>query len=236
MEAQHAGHLDELGDAPGDQAAVAVAAQVLGGEEAEDGEVAEAAGATPLVARAEGLAGVFDDDQAVLAGDRADGVGVGRQTEQVDRHDGLGHGGDGAGDGRGIDVQGLGVDVDEDRSGARLHDRLGGRVEGERRGDDLVALADAGRLEGDREAVGAVAHADRGEGRQVLGRLGFEGLHVGPQNELSVAHDGKDGRFDLVLHVGDLSLDVHQTDRHVTRLQVAFSRCVHRTRARAVKQ
>jgi hypothetical protein len=66
VEAQHAGHLDELGDAAGDQAAVAVAAQVLGGEEAEDGEVAEAAGATPLVARPERLAGVFDDDQAVI--------------------------------------------------------------------------------------------------------------------------------------------------------------------------
>ena len=218
VEAQQAGHLDELGDAAGHQATVAVAAQALGREEAEDGEVAKAAGAAPLVARAERLAGVFDDHQAVLAGDRAHGVGVGRQAEQVDRHDGLGHGRDGAGDGRGVDVQRIGVDVDEDRARAGLHDRFGGRIEGEGRGDDLVALAHAGRLQGDRQAIGAVSHADRGVGRQILGDLGLERFHVGPQNELSAAHDVEDGGLDFVAHVGDLPLDVHQTDRHVTRL------------------
>ena len=49
-----------------DEAAVAVAAEVLGGEEAEDGHVAEAAGAAALVGGAPGLAGVLDHGQAVL--------------------------------------------------------------------------------------------------------------------------------------------------------------------------
>ena len=61
VEAELAGALDEHLAVAGDQAAVAVAAEVLGGEEAEDAHVAEAAGATADVGRAPRLAGVLDD-------------------------------------------------------------------------------------------------------------------------------------------------------------------------------
>ena len=51
------------------------------------------------------------------------------------------------------------------RAGRR--DRLGRRVEGERRDDDLVAGADAERAQGDRDGLGAVGDADRVRGAQV---------------------------------------------------------------------
>ncbi len=44
---------------------------------------------------------------------------------------------------------------------ARRRDRLGGRVEGERGDDDLVARTDVERTQGERQRVGAVGDADR---------------------------------------------------------------------------
>ena len=61
----------------------------------------------------------------------------------------------------GIEVQRHRVDVGEDRRRAGARDRLGGRVEGERRADHLVAAPDADRLEHEHERVGAVRDADR---------------------------------------------------------------------------
>ena len=63
-------------------------------------------------------------------------------------------------DGRRGDVEGGRVDVAEDRLGAGVDDRLGGRVEGEGGDDDLVARPDAERPQGDRQRVGAVGDAD----------------------------------------------------------------------------
>src|SRR5665647_2955092 len=60
VEAQLAGALHEHFAVRGDQTAVAVPAEVLGGEEAEDAHVAEAAGAPAVVGRAPSLAGVLD--------------------------------------------------------------------------------------------------------------------------------------------------------------------------------
>ena len=80
-----------------------------------------------------------------------------------------------------------GVDVGEDRRRADARDRLGGRVERERRADDLVAGADPERVEHEHERVGAVGDADRLRHAEVLGRLALEALDLGPEDEPPVS-------------------------------------------------
>ena len=91
----------------------------------------------------------------------------------------------------GVERQSLGIDVREHRTSARHHDRhrrVGGR---QRRGDDLVAGADAERAKDQRERVGAVADADgvRGAGRR--GKLPLECLDFGPQHEPRAIDDAR---------------------------------------------
>ena len=70
-----------------------------------------------------------------------------RAPEQVHGHDRLRPRRDPRGDVLGIEVQRRRVDVGEDRRRAAARDRLGRRVERERRADDLVAGADPERVE-----------------------------------------------------------------------------------------
>ncbi len=198
----------------GHQTAVAVAAEVLGREEAEDAHVAEAAGATAVVGRAPRLAGVLDHGEAVRLGDLAYGVGVGGEAEEVDRHDRFGARRDRRLDRVGVDAERVGTDVDEHGLGSGLSDRLGRRVEGERYGDDLVAGADAQRAERDREAVGAVGDADGTGGPHIRGGLFLEPFDVRPQDHPPAAQHRQHGVLDAVLQLGVLSLDVHESDGH----------------------
>ena len=62
---------------------------------------------------------------------------------------------------RRIEVQGDRVDVDEDGRRLAPRDRLGGRVERERRADHLVAATDAEGVEDDDDRVRPVGDADR---------------------------------------------------------------------------
>ena len=82
------------------------------------------------------------------------------------------------GDVLGIDVQRHRVDVGEHRSRAAPGDRLGGRVERERRADHLVARPDLHRVEHEHERVGAVRDADRLLRAEVRGRLLLERVEV----------------------------------------------------------
>src|SRR5665647_2963703 len=56
----------------------------------------------------------FEEDAAAYMG-TAGAVGVGRQAEEVDRHDGLGARREGAFDGGRVDAERVGEDVDEHR-------------------------------------------------------------------------------------------------------------------------
>ena len=88
----------------------------------------------------------------------------------VHRHDGARPRRDGGLDGGGIEAERVGVDVAEDRPGARAHDHVGGRGPGQRRRDDLVALAlaDAERAQREVHRGGAGRDGERD------GRLGVE--------------------------------------------------------------
>ena len=76
----------------------------------------------------------------------------------------------------GRDVPRQRIDVAEHRTRARVDDRLGRRVEGEGRHDDLVAGLDAERPEPDGDGVRAVGNADRVTDAQVVGQLALERL------------------------------------------------------------
>ena len=113
--------------------------------EGEDRGVARAADAAAAVLAADGLAGVLDDREAVLLGDRAERVHVARVAEHVHGQDGARARRDGRLDGRRVEHERLGIDVGEDGRRALVEHAVGRGHERDRRRHDLVALADAGR-------------------------------------------------------------------------------------------
>ena len=69
------------------RAAIAEAAERLGGKEAGRGRVAEGAELAALVARAKGLRGIIEHEQALVLRDRGNRIMVGALAKQVDRDD-----------------------------------------------------------------------------------------------------------------------------------------------------
>ena len=81
--------------------------------------------------------------------------------------------------------------------------------------------AHAEGAQGDGEAVGAVGDADGAGGAHVLGGVLFEALDVGAEDDAPAAQHLEHGRFDAVLQLGVLPLDVHESDGHARRLLAA---------------
>ena len=129
------------------------------------------------------------------------------------RHDRLRALGEAALDVDGVEVERQRIDVGEHRRRMPPRDRLGRRVERERRADDLVALADAERIEGDHECVGAVGDADRLSDAEVVGGLAFESVDFRAEDEPSRLEDS----CECLLQLGDqrrvLRLDVNVRNR-----------------------
>ena len=155
--------------------------------EREGRALAERAGAAAAAGRAERFRGVLDHRHAVARADVEDARVVGALAVEIDGDD----------RGRllprarargeiffeqiGIERPRVGRDVHERRRRAHVGDRVGGRRERHRRGDDLVAAADAERDERQVQRGGAarqryrVRHADRG------GELALERVDVRPE-------------------------------------------------------
>ncbi len=195
------------------QPAVAEAEEVLGREEAERAGDAERAHAAAAEGGAEGLRGVLDHREVP-----GSSVERRRAAEEVDGQDRLRALAHQARRSAGSRLSDCRVDVAEDRRGAHARDRLGGRIEGEGRADDLVAGADAESVEHENERVGPVGHSDRVADAEVGGRLRFEGLHLGPQNEASRFEDGAEALLELAHERRVLRLDVDVRDRHGGRV------------------
>ena len=160
---------------------------------------------------AERLRGVLDQRQPERGelGERR------RAAEEVHGHDRLRPRRDPRGDVVGIEIERDGVDVGEHGRRAGPGDRLGGRVERERRADHLVAGADPHRLEREDERVGAVGDADRVRDVEIRGRLALERLDLGPEDEAArLEHLGE-----ALLELGDqrrvLRLDVDERNHDV---------------------
>ena len=130
----------------GDDHAPLPRGHLLVGVEGEGGEVAAGADRAPLgVDRADRLAGVLEDAEAVLGGERLQLRHRRRVAEDVDRQDAPGALAHRGRRGRRVEVEGLRVDVAEDRPGALVEQAVGGGDEAEGAGQDLVAGAPAER-------------------------------------------------------------------------------------------
>ena len=92
---------------------------------------------------------ILDDFQIVGARDVEDAIhvaGVAGEVHRQDRADALVRAAlEHLLDAGRVDVEGAGIDINEHRARAEIAENLGGRGEGERRGDNLVAGADAKR-------------------------------------------------------------------------------------------
>ena len=194
----------------GDHAALG-GGEIFGGVETEAGEVADGAdfrhpAAVHVTRGAGGVRGVLDNFQIVGARDVEDPIHVASMTGEVHRQDRadafvraalerlL--------DARGIDVEGAGIDVDEHRARAEVAENLGGRGESERRGDNLVAGADAERPQREMKRAGAMRKRERVFGADVIGEFALEALGLGAGGDPSGAQGveylallvGSDGR------------------------------------------
>ena len=100
-----------------------------------------------FMSRADGARRVLDDGEVERATESTDRLDVGRDAGLVDDDHGTRPIGDHFADGGGRHVARREVDVGEDRGGARVHHRIGGGDERQRRNDDLVTRPDSGEHE-----------------------------------------------------------------------------------------
>ena len=136
-----------------------------------------------------------------------------RPAEQVHRHHRLRPLRDPPLDVGGIEVERRGLDLGEDGRRAAARDRLGRRVERERRADHLVARADAQRVEDEHERVGAVRDADRLLDAELLGRLALEALDLGAEDEAAALERPRERLLQLRDERRVLRLDVNVGNR-----------------------
>ena len=101
--------------------------------------------------------------------------------------------GDPVGDVLRVEVQRGGVDVREDRRRAASRDRLCGRIESERRTEDLVARPDPHRVEDEHEVRRCRSRRRRALDPEVGGCLLLERLHIRAADELSGLEDPRTG-------------------------------------------
>ncbi len=162
-----------------------------------------------------------------------------RPPEEVDGHDRLRPRRDARGDVLGVEVERRRVDVREDRRRTDTRDRLGRRVERERRADHLVAATDPERVEREHERVGPVRDADRVRHAEERGRLALERLDLGAEDEATGLEDGGEALLELWNERRVLRLHVDERDLLVTRASVApwpWSHGVRGRRRRSLHQ
>ena len=92
--AEDADFFVEIGVIGEDRSRLAKGAEIFAWVEAEATGIGEEAGFFSVVFGAVSLAGVFDDEDPVLAGDLEDGLEIGGVSEEVDGDDGFGFWGD----------------------------------------------------------------------------------------------------------------------------------------------
>src|SRR4051794_1637995 len=154
------------------------------GVEGEGGEVAAGAAPPALgVDRAERLAGVLEDAEAVGGGERLQLRHRRRVAEDVDRQEAGGALAERRRGGRRVEVERLRVDVAEDRPGALVEQAVGRGDEAERAGQHLVALAPAERPHAEVQRRRAAGDRDRVGGAEPGGELALEARAHRPQRE-----------------------------------------------------
>ena len=142
------------------------------------------------------MGGVLDDREAVASRDLLDAVHAAGPAGEVDGNDRRGARADRRFDRGRVDIAGVWLDVDEHRSGARVHDGVRRRAVRRWRGDDLVAGPHADGQQGGVQARGARGDRDRMLGADVGGEPLLEPGHSRTGGQPARAQGGGD--------VGDL--------------------------------
>ena len=173
--------LGQAGVVGRDEPAVSEAAEVLRRKKGKCPRRSNAAGAAAVVRSAPRLCAVLDHRH--LPGHVAERPHVRRLTEEMDGNDGPRAGAHLCFHCARVEAEITGIDVGEDRCGAEPGDGPGRREEGEDREDHLVARTDAERHHRDEQRIGAGAHSNRMGDAQRPGRLPFERLDLGSQDE-----------------------------------------------------
>jgi hypothetical protein len=155
-EAQALGDLDVVGHEDAAFAGVDVLVVI----EAEAADIGERAGGLAVIQRTRSLCAVGDELEAVLPGEGAEGVHVGRLTCDVHGEDGARVRGDVRLDGARIEAEGVGLDVGEDRNGVPMEDRGRRGAHRPRARDHFVARLNADGADGGDEARCPGVHGD----------------------------------------------------------------------------
>ena len=201
-----------------DRAAVAVAAERLGGKEARAGRVGQRPDLAVAIGRAEGLRGVVDHEQLLRVGDRGDRGVVGGLAEQIDRDDRLrlepelARHRDRAGEALRIEIEAPLLHVHQHRRRADQRRDLGGGVEREGRHEHRVAGADALRHQRHQQRIGAAGAGDRVTGAAERREIGFDRVHLGAQDELAMAEHARDRIVDRAAKPPALGGNVNERD------------------------
>ncbi len=164
--AEHAAALVDDAGRGGDETGVAHGVEILGGIEAETGDVAQGPRRSAAPGCAEGLGGVFDQEKAICLFEAPEAVHIRTLPVEVDGHDGFGlpRVVCGMRDDRldccGTQVVGVGVNIRENWRGTAAQDGAHRGKEAEGRGDDDISGADSGTRHGEPECVGTAGATD----------------------------------------------------------------------------
>lgn len=194
--------------------AVAVATEVLGGEERKTAVVPDRAGAPPAVPGAYRLRGVLNDYEAVVPRDLHDGSHLRHLTEEVDGKNRARPARDALLNQGGINVKGCRINVHEDWCGADSANGSGSREEGEGRGDDLVAGSDLLCHERHEQRVGARRHTDAVRAAHITRHRLLACLHGRTQHEALRIDNPGESLVDFGLDGGVLPGKVQQRYFH----------------------
>ena len=154
---------------------------VLGDIEAEAAEVSDGSGLQAVVFGFDSVRAVLDHLEAMPVRDLHDGAHLAGAAGEVHGENGAGPGGDALLDPRRVDVHGRRVDIREHGRRARVENGVHRGAKGQRRGDHLVARADASRNHADvkRGGTGIDGSGLRRCDPLVFRELLFEPSHLG---------------------------------------------------------
>jgi len=186
--AQHPGALRQFIRIGCNQSGVSSGAQVLGGIEAEGGNVAKPSGLHAIRLRAPGLCSILDQPQPMFPSEPRKRSPIGALAIEVHREDGANRYGRCSVNNRfhlrRAEVESSGVDVSEHRCRSSSQNRAHRSKEAERGGHDAVARADSGGCQPQPQSIGARGAANRVGHAKLPRRSPLKGSHRLAQNEL----------------------------------------------------
>ena len=168
----------------------------LAGMETETGHFRMPADRLALVTAADRTGGVLQDLYSMFLAQREETIDIGRQTDLVDHHNGLGAGCDRRLGGIRIEIVGPRIDICEDGRRARVADGVGRGDKRHRRTDHLVAGKNLQHKQRQVQSRRATRDGHRVRRAAIVGHHALELGHLGALAD-PAALDDRLGRFGL---------------------------------------